>query len=80
MPEVGAVEIILTAIIGVVTIGIFLLAGYAGIVLLARILHRFMPATTPPRDPALDALRTRFASGEIDEAEYERLRAVLQRG
>jgi uncharacterized membrane protein len=80
MPEVGFFEIILTVLTAVVTIGIFVLAGYAMIVLLARILHRFMPATTPPRDPALDALRTRLATGEIDEAEYQRLRAVLQRG
>jgi uncharacterized membrane protein len=31
------------------------------------------------RDPALDALRVRLANGEIDEAEYERLRAALTR-
>ena len=37
-----------------------------------------MPATTPPRDPAMDALRTRLANGEIDDAEYQRLRTVLQ--
>jgi uncharacterized membrane protein len=59
--------------------GVFVLLAYAVIVLIARTLYRFMPATTPPRDPALDALRTRFAAGEIDEAEFERLRSVLQR-
>jgi uncharacterized membrane protein len=32
------------------------------------------------RDPAIDALRDRYARGEIDEAEYERLRSTLQRG
>jgi uncharacterized membrane protein len=80
MPEVSAVEVILTVITGIVTIGIIVVAGYAIIVLLARVLHRSLPATTPPRDPALDALRTRLATGEIDEAEYERLRSVLQRG
>lgn len=79
MPEVGLVEVFLTALTAIVTVGIFVLAGYAMIVLLARVLHRSMPATTPPRDPALDALRTRLAAGEIDEAEYERLRSVLQR-
>ena len=31
-------------------------------------------------DTAMDALRTRLATGEIDQAEYERLRSVLQRG
>ena len=30
-------------------------------------------------DPALDALRTRFANGEIDEEEYRRRRAALSR-
>jgi uncharacterized membrane protein len=37
-----------------------------------------MPPTTPPRDPALDALRTRLAQGEIDELEFRRLRSILQ--
>ncbi len=31
-------------------------------------------------DPAMQTLQTRLASGEIDEAEYLRLRSVLQRG
>jgi len=30
-------------------------------------------------DPALEALRHRFASGEIDEEEFNRRRATLQR-
>jgi uncharacterized membrane protein len=59
--------------------GVFVLLAYAVIVLIARTLHRYMPATSPPRDPALDALRTRFANGEVDEAEFERLRSFLQR-
>jgi uncharacterized membrane protein len=76
MPQPGLVEIlyVLAVVVG------FVLMAYAAIVLVARTLHRFMPATSPPRDPALDALRTRFAAGEIDDAEYERLRHVLQRG
>ncbi len=59
--------------------GVFVLLAYAVIVLAARTLHRYMPATSPPRDPAIDALRTRLANGDIDEAEFERLRTVLQR-
>jgi uncharacterized membrane protein len=51
---------------------------YALIVLVARTLHRFMPATSSSRDPAMDALRTRLATGEIDEAEFDRLRSILQ--
>jgi uncharacterized membrane protein len=54
------------------------LLAYATIVLIARTLHRVMPATTPSRDPALDALRTRLANGEIDETEFQRLRSILQ--
>ena len=76
MPQPGLVEILLIFAV----IAVFALIAYAAIVLVARTLHRFMPATSPPRDPALDALRTRFAAGEIDDAEYERLRHVLQRG
>jgi uncharacterized membrane protein len=36
-----------------------------------------MSASPVGRDPALDALRTRLASGEIDEVEYRHLRSVL---
>jgi uncharacterized membrane protein len=35
------------------------------------------PHDRPPPDAALDVLRTRFASGEIDQAEYVRRRATL---
>jgi putative membrane protein len=37
------------------------------------------PPERPPDDAALDVLRTRFASGEIDEAEYLHRRATLSR-
>ena len=70
---------ILRALFGIGAVLVMGLLLYAVIVLVARTLHRFMPATGPQRDPALDALRTRLATGEIDEAEFERLRSVLQR-
>ncbi len=74
MPSVGLLEYLI--------VGGFILAialsGYLLIVLAARALPRVVPATTPPRDPAWDALRTRLANGEIDEAEFQRLRSVLQ--
>jgi len=57
---------------------LFVILAYALIVGVARGMHRVMPATTPPRDPAMDALRTRLANGEIDDAEFQRLRSVLQ--
>ena len=75
MPDAEGLVRLLTGI------GVFLVIGllfYALIVLIARTMHRFMPAASPPRDPAMDALRTRLATGEIDEAEFERLRSVLQ--
>ena len=33
---------------------------------------------SPPRDPALELLRHRFAAGEIDQAEYESKRRLLE--
>ncbi len=54
-----------------------MLVGYALVVAFARVLHRYMPALSKPPDPALDVLRTRLASGEIDESEFQRLRSVL---
>ena len=73
MPSPGPLElIIILAIIAIFVVPIVLIVAFA---------RRGRPGvvvTAPPRDPALDALRTRLASGEIDEAEYQRLRATLQ--
>ena len=74
--DLGAVGGVVWAI---VVIAVLMLGLYAAIVLLARTLHRFMPATRPGRDPAMDTLRQRFAAGDIDEVEFERLRSALQR-
>jgi uncharacterized membrane protein len=74
MPSPGPLEYL-------IIIGIFVfvvIVAYVLIVGVARGMHRVMPATTPPRDPAMDALRTRLATGEIDDAEDQRLRSVLQ--
>ena len=73
MPSAGPVELILIlAIIAIFVVPIVLIVAFA---------RRGRPSVVvapPARDPALDALRTRLASGEIDEAEYQRLRATLQ--
>jgi uncharacterized membrane protein len=73
MPSPGPLElIIILAIIAIFVVPIVLIVAFA---------QRGRPSaviTAPARDPALDALRTRLASGEIDEAEYQRLRATLQ--
>lgn len=47
----------------------------AAVALARALLPRPHDPTRP--DPALEVLRTRFASGEIDEAEYLRRRAAL---
>jgi uncharacterized membrane protein len=73
MPTPGLVELVVIAVI----LAMFVVPTVLVIVSLRR---RQDPALEPRRDPAMDTLRDRFASGEIDEAEYERLRSVLQRG
>ena len=75
MPDVAP---ILTLAYSIAVVLVLALLAYALIVGVARVLHRFMPATTPPRDPALDVLRTRLAKGEISEIEFERLRSVMR--
>jgi uncharacterized membrane protein len=74
MPAVGPLElIIILAIIAIlVALPVLLIVAIAGRV------RPSVVAAPPARDPALDALRSRLAAGEIDEAEYQRLRAVLQ--
>jgi uncharacterized membrane protein len=73
MPSPGPLElIIILAIITIFVVPIVLIVAFA---------RRSRPSVVvapPVRDPALDALRTRLAAGEIDEAEYQRLRATLQ--
>jgi uncharacterized membrane protein len=73
MPNVGPVEVIVVILIGLIFVGIVVLAAYA-VTVLAVVLNRIVPSTGSPRDPALDTLRSRLARAEIDEAEYERLR------
>jgi uncharacterized membrane protein len=79
MPDIGIPEIL--AIVAEAALLIAL--PVAVILLVARLWDRSRRpssgATAMPRDPAIDAIRTRFAKGDIDQAEYERLRSVLQR-
>jgi uncharacterized membrane protein len=70
MPTPGPIELVIVLAIAFLFIGVP--------ILLIRSIRANRPV--PERDPALDALRTRFAAGEIDETEFERLRSVLQRG
>jgi uncharacterized membrane protein len=66
MPSVGPLELLVIAAIWAT----LLIPLAIAVVLIRRALAS--------RDPALDALRTRLATGDIDEAEYQRLRATLQ--
>ena len=68
MPTPGIAEFLLIAVQVLVYVAIIVVIGRV----VMRILRR--------PDPAMDALRTRYARGDIDEAEYLRLRSVLQRG
>ena len=74
MPDLG----VLVALLATLAVAaIVMLLGYMLVVAFARVLHRYMPALSPPRDTALEVFRTRLVSGEIDEAEFDRLRSLL---
>jgi uncharacterized membrane protein len=74
MPGVGVLELL--AILAIAAI--WLAIPIALIVLIRR--RASATARTAAVDPALDALRSRLATGEIDEAEYLRLHSVLRGG
>ena len=76
MPGVGALELLLILAIAAIWFAI----PIAVIVLFRRRSGATPSAATTAPDPALDLLRSRLASGEIDEAEYRRLRSVLHGG
>ena len=69
MDPIGIAELVAVAVVWALWIGVIVVIGRG---LLSLVRRR--------RDPAMDALRTRYARGEIDEAEYHRLRSTLQRG
>lgn len=58
------------------------LAAFVGflaiIIATSMFIWRRVHSGPPASDPAFDALRTRLAKGEIDDAEFQRLRSVLQ--
>lgn len=76
MPTPGPLELVIILVI----VALVVLVPIA--LILAIVRRGRGGATDPsafPGDPALDALRTRLANGDIDEIEFERLRSVLQR-
>ena len=68
MPAPGIVELVVIALGVVIPIVLIVAIG------------RLILAPFRQEDPAVQIVKDRFASGEIDEAEYLRLRSVLQRG
>jgi uncharacterized membrane protein len=68
MPDIGIVEVLLVATAWIIPIALIVAIG------------RLIVGALRRPDPAVQTLQTRLASGEIDEAEYLRLRSVLQRG
>jgi uncharacterized membrane protein len=68
MPAPGIVELVVIALGVIIPVVLIVAIG------------RLILAPFRREDPAVQVLKDRFASGEIDEAEYLRLRSVLQRG
>jgi len=68
MPAPGIVELVIIALGVIIPVALIVAIG------------RLILAPFRREDPAVQVLKDRFASGEIDEAEYLRLRSVLQRG
>jgi uncharacterized membrane protein len=80
MPSVGPLELLVVIAIAAFWLAIIGLLAYGAVALGRRRRRRATagPAGPGAEDPALVDLRTRFARGEIDEAEYQRRRSVLQ--
>ena len=78
MPNVGLFEVAIVLIIAAFWIAVIALLAF-GVVRLVRGSSGHDPVSEATvGDPALEDLRSRFARGEIDEAEYRRRRSVLQ--
>ena len=76
MPDIG----VLVALLATLAVAaIVMLLGYLMIVAFARVLHRDMPALSPPRETLpWTSVRTRLASGEDPtRPSSNRLRSVL---
>ena len=76
MPGVGVLELLSVLAIAALYLGI----PIALLVLIWRRVRMSRTAAIADRDPALLALRSRLAAGEIDEVEYRRLRSALNGG
>jgi putative membrane protein len=78
MPSVGPLEILVVIAIAAFWLAIIGLLAYAAVTLGRRRRATAGPVGPDLEDPAMADLRARFARGEIDEAEYQNRRAILQ--
>ena len=70
MPSPGPIEFVIILAIAVMVA--------IPVVIIVNVLRSHAQAAGSDRDPAMDLLRQRLAKGEIDEIEFQRLRATLQ--
>ena len=78
MPDVGPIELIFIALTVVVPIGSLILTVLGVVWLIERRSKgRAIPAAPASLDPALAALRERYARGEIDATEFEERKRTL---
>ncbi len=78
MPSVGPIDVLIVLLIAALWVGVVGLTIYGALVLIGRVRGRSGGPTLSADDRAVATLRDRFARGEIDEAEYRRLRYVLR--
>jgi uncharacterized membrane protein len=71
MPSVGLLELVTILVI----LALFVVPV---VIVVGAIRGRPQGPAVASSDPAEDLLRRRLAQGEIDEAEYQRLRSVLR--
>ena len=77
MPGVGVLELLWVLAIAAIFLAVPIALARAD---LAASLRTTTSVAMRAPDPALDALRSRLATGEIDEAEFRRLQSVLHGG
>ena len=78
MPDVGPIELIFIALTVVVPIGSLILTVLGVVWLIERRSKgHALPAAPASGDPALAALRERYARGEIDATEFEERKRTL---
>jgi putative membrane protein len=76
-PAHALVAFVVAAVWLAILVGLIVLVAYI-VVRVARSTWREPGPSSPPRDSAMDVLRERYARGEIDAAEFEERRRLLE--